>query len=406
VNDPRPHVGLVGMDQWLGGAIYTQNLIKALLRLPADERPRITLFCRRNTAMFTEVTPLVDNVVVFESPLDKLFSGTKFAGIAQRIDYSASAFLFGDVAPALGRAAKREKIDAIFPVPDPYTRLTPNAIAWIPDLQHCAFPEHFTKLNRRVRDNRFSQLLRDAKRHVVFSSQCALEHATRVYGTPQAQTHILHFATVPLPEWFDDPAPVVAKYKLDTPFFIVCNQFWVHKDHITLFKGIAKLKQQGVKVNLVCTGPTKDPRQPEHFSNLQAQIKNLGIESQVRILGVIPRTDQVALIRASEAVCQPSQFEGWSTVIEDARALAKPLIASDFPVHLEQDIPGSHFFRMGDADDFALTLTRFLQKGKAPAYSRSVHDARILEFARDFLNIVALSRGATSAARDAQPVGR
>ncbi|MFZ0817334.1 MAG: glycosyltransferase family 1 protein [Candidatus Sulfotelmatobacter sp.] len=402
----RPHVGLVGMDQWLGGAIYTQNLIKALLRLPADERPRITLFCRRNTAMFTEVTPLVDNVVVFESPLDKVFAGTKFAGIAQRIDYSASAFLFGDVAPALGRAAKREKIDAIFPVPDPYTRLTPNAIAWIPDLQHCAFPEHFTKLNRRVRDNRFSQLLRDANRHVVFSSQCALEHATSVYGTPRAQTHILHFATVPLPEWFDDPAPVVAKYKLDTPFVIVCNQFWVHKDHITLFKGIAKLKQQGVKVNLVCTGPTKDPRQPEHFSNLQAQIKNLGIESQVRILGVIPRIDQVALIRASEAVCQPSQFEGWSTVIEDARALGKPLIASDFPVHLEQDIPGSHFFRMGDADDFALTLTRFLQKGQAPVYSRSVHDARILEFARDFLNIVDVSRGVVLPVRDAQPVAR
>jgi len=406
VSDSRPHVGLVGMDQWLGGAIYTQNLIKALLRLPADERPRITLFCRRNTAMFTEVTPLVDNVVVFESPLDKAFGGTKFAGVAQRIDYSASAFLFGDVAPALGRAAKREKIDALFPVPDPYTRLTPNAIAWIPDLQHCAFPEHFTKLNRRVRDNRFSQLLRDPNRHVVFSSQCALEHATSVYGTPRARTHILHFATVPLPEWFDDPAPVVAKYKLDAPFFIVCNQFWVHKDHITLFKGIAKLKQQGVTVNLVCTGPTKDPRQPEHFSNLQAQIKNLGIESQVRILGVIPRTDQVALIRASEAVCQPSQFEGWSTVIEDARALGKPLIASDFPVHLEQDIPGSHFFRMGDADDFALTLTRFLQKGQASAYSRSVHDTRILEFARDFLNIVDLSRGAVSPIRDAQPVAR
>lgn len=406
MSDSRPHVGLVGMDQWLGGAIYTQNLIKALLRLPADERPRITLFCRRNTAMFTEVTPLVDNVVVFESPLDKAFGGTKFAGVAQRIDYSASAFLFGDVAPALGRAAKREKIDALFPVPDPYTRLTPNAIAWIPDLQHCAFPEHFTKLNRRVRDNRFSQLLRDPNRHVVFSSQCALEHATSVYGTPRARTHILHFATVPLPEWFDDPAPVVAKYKLDAPFFIVCNQFWVHKDHITLFKGIAKLKQQGVTVNLVCTGPTKDPRQPEHFSNLQAQIKNLGIESQVRILGVIPRTDQVALIRASEAVCQPSQFEGWSTVIEDARALGKPLIASDFPVHLEQDIPGSHFFRMGDADDFALTLTRFLQKGQASAYSRSVHDTRILEFARDFLNIVDLSRGAVSPIRDAQPVAR
>ena len=223
----------------------------------------------------------------------------------------------------LGRAAKREQVDAMFPVPDPYTRLTPNPIAWIPDLQHSAFPQHFTKIQRRVRDKRFTSLLNDPKRHVVFSSQCALDHSTSVYGAPKAATYILHFATVPLPSWYDDPAPVVAKYQIATPFFIVCNQFWVHKDHRTLFQGIAQLKKQGVHVNLVCTGPTHDPRLPEHFDNLKAEIKSLGIESQVKILGVIPRTDQISLMRASAAVLQPSQFEGWSTVIEDARALGK-----------------------------------------------------------------------------------
>jgi glycosyltransferase involved in cell wall biosynthesis len=379
------------MDQWLGGAIYTQNLIKALRRLPANETPRITLFCRRNTALFSEILPLVDKAVVFQSLLDRAFGGTRFATLAQRVDYTASAFLFKDAAPALGRAAKREQVDAMFPVQDAYTRLTPNPIAWIPDLQHCAMPEHFSRMNRKVRDNRFSLLLQDPNRHVVFSSRYALNHATRVYGTPRAKTHILHFATVPMPAWFQDPTPIVAKYRIDAPFFIVCNQFWAHKDHKTLFKGIAALKRQGLSVNLVCTGPTHDPRQPEHFANLKAEIKNLGIEPQVRILGTIPRTDQVALIRASEAVCQPSRFEGWSTVIEDARALGKPVIASDFPVHLEQDVPGSHYFRLGDSDDFALAVIRFLEKGQAPVYSRSLHESRILEFARNFLNIVNLS---------------
>jgi glycosyltransferase involved in cell wall biosynthesis len=388
VSSPQPHVGLIGIDQWLGGAIYTQNLIKALSRLPAEERPRITLFCRRNASLFTEVTPLVDKVVVFESRLDKLFGGTRLAGPAQRIDYAASSFFVRDASPALGRAAQRENVEAMFPVPDPYTSLTPNPIAWIPDLQHSAFPQHFSKMQRRVRDNRFSSLLRDPNRHVVFSSQCALDHATSVYGPPKARTYILHFATVPLPSWFDDPAPVVAKYEIAKPFFIVCNQFWVHKDHQTLFRGVARLKQQGVQVNLVCTGPTHDPRQPEHFANLKAEIKSLGIEPQVKILGTIPRTDQISLMRASAAVIQPSQFEGWSTVVEDARALGKPLIASDFPVHLEQNIPHSSFFRMGDPADCALAITRFLQEEEVPNAPPSVHDARILEFARTFLNIV------------------
>jgi glycosyltransferase involved in cell wall biosynthesis len=388
VSSSAPHVGLMGLDQWLGGAIYTQNLIKALSRLPAAERPRITLFCRRNAALFTEVTPLVDKVVVFESALDRLFGGTRLAGPAQRIDYAASSFFLRDAAPALGRAAKRERVDAMFPVPDPYTRLTPNPIAWIPDLQHSAFPQHFSKMQRRVRDNRFSSLLRDPKRHVVFSSQCALDHATQVYGTPKAKTYILHFATVPLPSWYDAPAPVVAKYQISTPYFILCNQFWVHKDHRTVFQGVAELRQQGVHMNLVCTGPTNDPRQPEHFNTLKAEIKGLGIESQVKILGTIPRTDQIALMRASAAVLQPSQFEGWSTVIEDARALGKPLIASDFPVHLEQNIPGSSFFRMGDPKAFAAAVTHFLETGERTASSPAIHDERILEFARTFLAIV------------------
>jgi glycosyltransferase involved in cell wall biosynthesis len=388
VSSSAPHVGLMGIDQWLGGAIYTQNLIKALSRLPAAERPRITLFCRRNAALFTEVTPLVDKVVVFESALDKLFGGTKLAGPAQRADYAASSFFLRDASPALGRAAKREHVDAMFPVPDPYTRLTPNPIAWIPDLQHSAFPQHFSKMQRRVRDNRFSSLLRDPRRHVVFSSQCALDHATQVYGTPKAKTYILHFATVPLPSWYDNPAPVVAKYQISMPYFILCNQFWVHKDHRTVFQGVAQLNQQGINVNLVCTGPTNDPRQPEHFNNLKAEIKSLGIDAQVKILGTIPRTDQISLMRASLAVLQPSQFEGWSTVIEDARALGKPLIASDFPVHLEQNIPGSSFFRMGDPKAFAEAMKQFLEKGEQPASSPSIHDQRILEFARTFLAIV------------------
>jgi glycosyltransferase involved in cell wall biosynthesis len=103
---------------------------------------------------------------------------------------------------------------------------------------------------------------------------------------------------------------------------------------------------------------------------------------------MIPRVDQVCLIRASKAVLQPSRFEGWSTVIEDARALGKATIASNFPVHIEQDAPGSSFFRMGDPDDCALAISRFLEKDRPFPYSPSLHDARILDFARKFMEIV------------------
>jgi len=384
----RPNIGLVALDRWMGGVIYTHNLVRALSRLPENERPRITLFCRSSAVLFEEVRHLADKVVVFESLLDKIFGNTRLDVPSQRTNAAVSAALLGEAAPELALAARREKVDTIFPVLVPYTRLLPNTIAWIPDLQHCILPEFFSRLARAARDKSFPALLRDPSRHVVFSSQCALDDATRAYGTPQAKTHILHFATVPEPEWFRDPAPVVRKYSVPQTYLILCNQFWIHKDHLTAFKAVAKLKQQGLKIHLVCTGPTQDNRSPEFFPHLKSQIKELGIEEQVQILGLIPRTDQVSLIRASKAVVQPSRFEGWSTVIEDARALGRPVIASDFPVHLEQIAPGSSFFRMGDADDCAVAMARRWQEDTMPPFAPSQHEDRVVEFGRAFVRIV------------------
>jgi glycosyltransferase involved in cell wall biosynthesis len=346
--------------------------------------------------LFEEVVPLADKVVVFHSWLDRILEDTRFDVAAQRVNAGISTLLLREAAPELAKVARQEQVDAIFPVSVPYTRLLPNAIAWIPDLQHCFLPEFFSSLAKRARDRGFPALLHDPNRHVVFSSQSALDDAIRAYGAPRAKIHVLHFTTVPLPEWFQDPAPIVARYGIPVPFFIVCNQFWIHKDHITAFTALAKLKQQGLKVHLVCTGPTQDNRHPEFFPKLKSQIKSLGVEEQIHILGMIPRIDQVCLMRASMAVLQPSRFEGWSTVIEDARALGKPVIASDFPVHVEQQAPRSSFFKMGDADDCALAISRFLARSgnesrEVPAAPPPTHEALIVEFARAFVGIVEAS---------------
>lgn len=394
-----PKIGLLALDRWQGGVIYTHNLVRALSFLPEEERPRLTLFCRESSKLFDEVAHLAEKVVVYRPLLDRCFGNTRFQIAAQRIGASIGALLLHEAAPELARVARREEVEAIFPVSVSYTRLLPPAIAWIPDLQHCFLPEFFSRLARTARDKSFPELLRDPNRHVVLSSRCALEDAVRAYGPPLAKTHILHFATVPEASWFQDPTPFLAKYNLPPSYIIICNQFWIHKDHLTAFKAVAKLKRQGRRVDLVCTGPTQDNRHPEFFPKLKAQIKELGIESQVHILGMIPRVDQICLLRGSKAVLQPSKFEGWSTVIEDARAVGKAVIASDFPVHIEQDAPGSSFFRMGDADDCAHAIARTWDQEEIVSYSAADHDARILEFARTFVNIVnaALSRPAEPA---------
>lgn len=365
-------------------------MIRALSRLPKSERPRTTLFCRCSTDLFHEVLPLVDEVVTYRSLLDRVLAGTRLAIPARHANALVAAVLLRETAPELARCAQCARVDAVFPVSGPYTRSLPCPIAWIPDLQHRALPHLFSPLTCAMRNHRFSSLLRNPRKHVVFSSRSAIEDATRAYGKPRAQIHLLRFVTVPASGWSCDPAPIVAKYHVPTPFFILCNQFWAHKDHTTAFLAVAKLMHQGLRLHLVCTGPTRDDRNPAYFPQIHAKIKQLGIESQVQVLGTIPRVDQVCLIRASRGILQPSRFEGWSTVLEDARALGKLVIASDLPVHLEQAVPGSHFFRTGDSDSCASILAKCAQfEPDSPASpSQSQHDAVVIDFARTIVRIL------------------
>ncbi|MFM8004242.1 MAG: glycosyltransferase, partial [Dolichospermum sp.] len=113
---------------------------------------------------------------------------------------------------------------------------------------------------------------------------------------------------------------------------------------------------------IVCTGHIYDHRKPDYIDIILQAIHTYGLANQVYLLGLIPRIDQIQLMRHSLAVIQPSLFEGWSTVVEDARCLGKKMILSDFPVHLEQDPPGSVFFERNSPQELANLIGEWWEK--------------------------------------------
>jgi glycosyltransferase involved in cell wall biosynthesis len=129
------------------------------------------------------------------------------------------------------------------------------------------------------------------------------------------------------------------------PKFLLCpGQFWIHKNQSLVLQAIYKLKNECDDIFVVFTGHTYDYRFPDCFDKFLQDSHLLGIRENIAILGMIPRTDQLQLMRSSIAVIQPSLFEGWSTVVEDTRALGKKIILSDLDVHVEQRHPDSLFF--------------------------------------------------------------
>lgn len=109
---------------------------------------------------------------------------------------------------------------------------------------------------------------------------------------------------------------------------------------------------------VVFTGSLHDPRSPKHLDKVLGMIHTLDIHDNWRVLGLIPKRDQVALLKEATTVIQPSLFEGWSTIVEEARLLNKRLIVSDIDVHREQAWDDVIFFDPHDARTLADAMTR------------------------------------------------
>ena len=123
-------------------------------------------------------------------------------------------------------------------------------------------------------------------------------------------------------------------------------------------------------------------------------VKRLGIENQVRILGIIPRMDQIQLLRRSLFVVQPSLFEGLGLIIQECTALGKHIILSDLDVHKEQASEYTHFFASNDPIALARQIEFLLRADITPgpnlmeeARAKQAAEKNVILFGKQFVEI-------------------
>ena len=273
---------------------------------------------------------------------------------------------------SLIRILEQRSYDAILPFAvSPGRRFPLPWVGYIPDLQHKHHPEFFSGKECAERDLQFTRLLRDAKA-IVVNSRDAKRDIGRFYPGYDCAILDLPFAPILNPEWLAEPfQPAVSRYRLPERYFLISNQFWVHKSHATAFEALSRLDGDHTDVAIVCTGSTADYRHPEYFSRLQRRIADLGLQSRILILGRIPKHEQIQIMRGSVAVIQPTLFEGGpgGFAVYDAVCTGTPVILSDIPINREVEIgDGSvQFFPPGCADDLAETMRAALERRSPPS---------------------------------------
>ena len=221
---------------------------------------------------------------------------------------------------------------------------------------------------------------------VVLSSNDARNDYNKLYPNAKAKPYVLSFA-VTHPDFKKLSSKLILeKYKLASSYFFSPNQFWAHKNHIVVLKAVKYLKDLGVHVIVAFSGKETDFRNAENFNSLKSYVKQYELEKHIRFLGFIDREEQLCLLDNSIAVIQPSLFEGWSTVVEDARALNKFIILSGLDVHQEQINENVHFFNPKNEKELAKILNRYyVEKPKTVILD---YKNNIKEFANKFIDLV------------------
>jgi glycosyltransferase involved in cell wall biosynthesis len=257
----------------------------------------------------------------------------------------------------------REHIDVVWimkPVSEP---LSIPYIATVWDLEHRNqpyFPEvSSTGWTWSARENVYNALLPRASL-IVTGTQAGKEEIVRYYHVNPANVMVIPFPAPAgaLMAHSLERAAIKEKYGLTGDFLFYPAQFWPHKNHVNLLRGLRLLRDQsGLDFDLALAGSDKG-----NLDHVMREVVRLGLSDRVFVLGFIPREDITALYRLSTALIFPSYFGPDNFPPLEAFALGCPVIAADVPGAREQIGEAALLFDPSDPSDMAAKIESLCRK--------------------------------------------
>jgi glycosyltransferase involved in cell wall biosynthesis len=337
---------------------YIFNIISALKTLEDAKKPMLIIFYSLNAPIdfLKQIDyPNIEYILFNPHPNNYLF---RRANSLVRIILKTDIYKYFKYF---------KKIDCLYPYfefNDKEFVHAKNKIHWLVDFNNIAFPEHYEDNGKYI--SNYQLKLTSNNQRIILSSYSLLNELKTYFPNYKCDVKILRFASS-LPQIQEEEiSDIKYKYQIKLPYFISPNQFWEHKNQMVVLDalGIIKNKNPEAKFKIIFTGSlTVNRGKGYYISELRNKVNDLKLENYVEFLGVIERNEQIALMKGSLAILQPSLYEGWSTLVEEAKALNKFIILSDLPVHKEQIIKNAVFF---DPNNSEMLADLILKQYKSP----------------------------------------
>lgn len=375
----RKRLGLIFSydEQWIGGTYYTINLIHALNILSEEEKPEIVAFS--NVEDFTKLQK------------ETRYPFLKHEQLKQGKSDFLSRFFNKITSKALTKVFFKRQykghLDKLFVTQkaDYFNNISQDkCIYWIADFQDKHYPEFFSA-DGLVKKHERSQWIADNAKNIILSSEAVKKDWMKFYPHYKGKTTVVHFAvTHPDFESFEI-VELRKKFNLPEKYFFSPNQFWAHKNHMLVIKAAEFMKEQDNAVVIAFSGKENDNRNPGYVEKLKAYVRENKLGDVIRFLGFLDRREQLKLMKNSVAVIQPSLFEGWSTVIEDAMLMNQRIVASDLEVNIEQLGKHGYYFDRKDPRALAILLTNVSAENRNIDYN---YTQKRHYFAKKILNLL------------------
>jgi glycosyltransferase involved in cell wall biosynthesis len=242
---------------------------------------------------------------------------------------------------------------SIFHVPVQYSPIYECKIPVIitmHDLQEYHFPEFFTPGKRRHRVINNNKAIYDSD-HIIVSFRHVKDDIIQYF---KIDGNKISICPPPFAEsWFiskDECSwnDLSEKYGIRKDYILYPAATWKHKNHLTLIRALKMLVDDGIEIELVCTGNKTD-----HYKNIREFVEELQLSEKVHFLGIVTEEELIGLYKNTRLVVIPTLYEAGSGPLYEAMQYQVPVICSNVTSLPETMNNAEFIFNPNDTESIA-----------------------------------------------------
>ena len=238
-----------------------------------------------------------------------------------------------------------------------------NYILTVWDLNYLYNNEFPEFRENKITDNlhQFYQFAAKKATAVIVDSEMSRHDVATNYSISKNKVYVVPYESAQniknyLSKNFSEPIDIKKKYNVKFPYIFYPAQFWPHKNHAYILRGIRILEDKfNIKISALFAGSDQG-----NISFVKDQVQKLKLENQIHFIGFVDSKDIPIIYKQSIALVMPTFFGPTNIPPLEAFDLGVPVLYSDLEGLRDQVNDAALLMDLKNPESMALTLKNLI----------------------------------------------